>query len=566
MASTSAFAQDEENLGTEVVNVVKPYTPEIGEAFKVKSTPQLNDSVNMVKKKVTYGIFSVPVASTFTPEKGQAAEVEKAKPVKLYDNYTTLGFGTYGSVLAEFYSNFEVDRNKNFGIYLNHNSSQGNIDGVELDSKFYDTDLNMNYSSYDRDLNWRTDLDLEHGFYNWYGIDTATLMDEAVIKNIEPGHNFFGGAISGNLDINEGFFEGGKAKLQYFGDSFSSSEIRAVVMPRINFPITDEHLFLDLKLDYVNGKFDRNYVNSQEINYSQLNVSASPSLQILRDDLTLNLGVSAALNMDGERSETNIFLYPRVTASYRVVDEFFIAYAGIEGELQQNTYRDFAKENPFISPTIDSIRPTDQQYDSYIGIKGKLSSNLSYNLRGSYIAQNDKALFKYNPRYDDGAGSTGNEGYQFGNSFNVVFDDVETFSFFGELNYDLSNLKLRINAEAFTYDTTYEEEAWNLPDFKASFYADYQIDEHWFTGAQLFYVGERKDEFNITGPAITENPYTVTLGSYFDANLHLGYRFNDQLSIFARGNNLLNNNYQRWMNFPVQGIQAIAGATYKFDW
>ena len=120
-----AQAQDKGNLGTEVVNVVKPYTPEIGDAFKVKATPALNDSLNTAKKKVTYGIFSVPVASTFTPAKGKAAQVEKAKPVKLYDNYARLGFGTYTTALAEFYSNFEIDRDSNFGIYLNHNSSQG---------------------------------------------------------------------------------------------------------------------------------------------------------------------------------------------------------------------------------------------------------------------------------------------------------------------------------------------------------------------------------------------------------------------------------------------------------
>ncbi len=41
-------AQEKDNLGTEVVNVVKPYTPEIGDAFKVKATPALNDSVNLL--------------------------------------------------------------------------------------------------------------------------------------------------------------------------------------------------------------------------------------------------------------------------------------------------------------------------------------------------------------------------------------------------------------------------------------------------------------------------------------------------------------------------------------
>ena len=62
-----SVAQEKENLGTEVVNIVKPYSPTISDAFKVKETPKLNDSTNTEKKEVNYSIFSVPVASTFTP-------------------------------------------------------------------------------------------------------------------------------------------------------------------------------------------------------------------------------------------------------------------------------------------------------------------------------------------------------------------------------------------------------------------------------------------------------------------------------------------------------------------
>ncbi len=57
----------------------------------------------------------------------------------------------------------------------------------------------------------------------------------------------------------------------------------------------------------------------------------------------------------------------------------------------------------------------------------------------------------------------------------------------------------------------------------------------------------------------------VQLDSFFDANAHFGYRFNEQLSIFAKASNLANNQYQRWANFRVQGLQVLAGATYKFD-
>jgi len=60
-------------------------------------------------------------------------------------------------------------------------------------------------------------------------------------------------------------------------------------------------------------------------------------------------------------------------------------------------------------------------------------------------------------------------------------------------------------------------------------------------------------------------PVNVTLDSYFDANAHLGYKINDQLSVFGKVNNIANQGYERWLNFPVQSIQVLAGATYQFD-
>ena len=105
-----------------------------------------------------------------------------------------------------------------------------------------------------------------------------------------------------------------------------------------------------------------------------------------------------------------------------------------------------------------------------------------------------------------------------------------------------------------------------MPTYKSSLFADYQISEKWYAGTTLFLVGERKDELDVTGPFIVTEPQIMTLDSYFDANAHLGYRFNDQLSAFGRVNNILDNSYNKWLNTPVQGIQVLLGATYKFDW
>ena len=100
----ASFSQvKDENIGSEVVNIVKAYTPTISDAFKVKETPVLEDEDNMQKEEIKYNIFSFPVASTFTPAKGKAAAVDKSEREKIYRNYATLGFGNYATANAELF-------------------------------------------------------------------------------------------------------------------------------------------------------------------------------------------------------------------------------------------------------------------------------------------------------------------------------------------------------------------------------------------------------------------------------------------------------------------------------
>jgi outer membrane cobalamin receptor len=184
---------------------------------------------------------------------------------------------------------------------------------------------------------------------------------------------------------------------------------------------------------------------------------------------------------------------------------------------------------------------------------------VAYNVRASYGKDENRALFQAN--YTNLL-APGLEGYQFGNSFNVLYDDVNTLAFFAELKVEISNqFSLGINGTYSNYSTDRQEEAWNLPELQASVFSDFNITEKLYGGASIFYVGERKDLYN--SPLTFEK---ITLDGYVDANLHFGYRFTDRLSAFVKGSNLFGDNYQKWMNFPVQGIQGLAGVTYKFDW
>ena len=117
----TAFAQKkDENICTEVVNVVKPYTPTISDAFKVKETPVIEDVEDTKKEEIKYNIFSFPVASTFAPAKGKAAAVDKEKKEKLFNNYATLGVGNYGTVNAELFVTQNLEDSRYIGGMLRH--------------------------------------------------------------------------------------------------------------------------------------------------------------------------------------------------------------------------------------------------------------------------------------------------------------------------------------------------------------------------------------------------------------------------------------------------------------
>jgi len=555
-----AFTQKkDENIGTEVVNVVKPYTPTISDAFKVKETPSLDDEETQKKENIKYTIFSFPVASTFAPAKGKAAGVDKSPQEKIFSNYLTLAAGNYGTVNAELFVTENVSNTDYFGGMLRHSSSQGGIDGVVLDDKFMNTTLDLTYGSRTNTMNWNADLGYQHQIYNWYGFYPGTITPEtlATIDEQQTYHTLY---VGGRLGLKNVLKES-SVKFTRFWDAFGSGENRFVAKPSLEFDIVEQKIKADFVLDYISGSFDKNIVGNAGIKYGFTNVGFQPSIKIQKDDLTVNAGVGFFYSAAQEQGESKFFIYPQVTGSYRVVGDLMIFYAGLEGGLKQNSFRDFAQENFFVSPTL-LVAPTDQQYDIYVGLKGKLANSVSYNIRGSYLNEDNRALFKSNG-YEE---LVGFEGYQYGNSFNVVYDKLKTVSFFGELRADFSkNVAFGINGTFSSYSTDVENEAWNLPALKIGTNLDVNITQKWYAGANLFFVGERKDFAHFASLTQPTFDTEVTLDSYFDLNAHVGYKHSERLTFFLKGNNLANQDYQRWLNYPVQGLQVLGGANYKFD-
>lgn len=571
-AYSSVMAQKkDENIGTEVVNVVKPYSASISDAFKVKETPVTDDEESLKKEEIKYTIFSFPVASTFTPAKGKAAGVDKPKKEKLFSNYATLGFGNYGRVIGELFVTEQLSKSDYVGGMLRHHSSQGGIKEVVLDDKFYNTSLDLTYGSQMRDFNWNADIGYQHQVYNWYGINQDFFQqDELFYSKIDPSHTYHNFYLAGKIGFEDSFFRKAEVKFNRFWDNFDSGENRFYVKPSFAIDVMETTVNTNVIVDYVSGSFESDYLNFAEMKYGFTNFGLNPSVKLNSDDWAFDLGLSLFYSADLENSNSKFFIYPNITASYKLVGDLMIFYAGADGNLQQNTYRDFTNENPFLAPNL-VIAPTSKQFDIFAGLKGKLAGNISYNVRGSYVNENDRAFFTglsflepIDPNQLDEI-----EPYELGNSFSVYYDDLKTLSLFGEVKADLSkNISAGINGKFSSFSPKLSDDALNLPAIEFGANVDFTITEKWFGGMNMFFVGERKDRktiiTDINNPIFSE-VRTITLDSYLDMNANVGYKFNERLTLFLKGNNLFNQAYERWMNFPAQQIQVVLGANYKFD-
>ncbi len=581
LCSQISIAQKkDENIGTEIVNVVKAYTPTISDAFKVKETPTLDDEDNSKKEVIQYSIFSFPVASTFAPSKGKAAGVENGAKEKLFTNYATLAAGNYGTINAELFVTQTLENGDYIGAMLRHLSSLGRIKNVELENNFSNTALDATYGSKSNNISWNGDLGYQRQTYNWYGLDpslyenlTADIKD-VFLNKINPKQTFQNIYIGGRIAIGESVFKDATIKFSHFSDAFSSTENRLIIKPTFQFDVMDVKLKTNFVLDYLNGSFQKDYFDTASLKNGYTNFGFQPSFKINKDDFSVNFGIgifySMAIETLNSESKNKLFVYPNITGSYKVVDDLMIAYAGAEGELKQNTYQDFAQENFFVSPTL-IVTPTDQKFDIYVGLKGKLANAIGYNIRGSIKNEDNKALFKNNV-FDFSNSNT--SGYANGNSFGVVYGNLKTVSFFGELKADFSkNISIGVNGTLSSYAIKNEKEAWNLPGIQLSSFIDYTINSKWYANAKVFFVGERKDQLVIKATTIQpwntlplpEKNESISLNSFFDLNAQVGYKHNERLTFFLKGNNLASQNYQRWLNYPVQGLQVLAGANYKFD-
>ena len=274
-------------------------------------------------------------------------------------------------------------------------------------------------------------------------------------------------------------------------------------------------------------------------------ININPYFSTILDVLKLNIGFNTFIEAS---DSSKVHFYPNANFNVNIFINIFVVYGGITNELKRNNMIDLSAENPFINTSLPYL----YSYTSskvYGGLKGCISSYLSFNLSVSKSSMNDMPLF------------VSDTTSKLLNRFTVVYDKVGVFNTHTEITYQKAEkFKLLLASNFYQYYTTNELQAWHKPSMDVKLSMNYNLKDKIIVKADVIaYNGSyAKVIDNSSLPKVT----ALKLKGTVDVNLGVEYRYSKIISAFINFNNVAAVKYKQWYNYPNYGFTALAGLTY----
>lgn len=524
------------------VEVVKPYEPTVSDANKISILPQVKDSV-IIRPSFNYNIVPMMVSTEYNVPSINAAKMLAMPIPKLYKSYLKLGYGNYTSPLAEVYINSLRSKKYTAGIFLRHQSSKGNVT-LENDRSVYggysETSAEVFGKRFLKKSYLFADAGVRGNTVYRYGYDPT--LNILPLENGDIRQSYF----LANVNTGIHSLNTDSSKLTYhIGLGYNYFKERE---KRIENNIKINGQFNKLyqgKMFGINTSFDllkRNDMLDSTGNSNSLFV-LNPWIGISSQDYRLQLGFNA--NFDKQDGTLKPHIYPKAEFQFNVVKDVLIPYVGISGQIKNHSYRDIAFENPFINPHL-LVKNSNVKTSFYGGVKGSLGAKASYVLKidlshidNQYFFVNDTTI-------------------RLRNQFTVVYDNVDLFTGYAEINYDFSeSLLFGVKGNIYKYTLDKEQYAWHKPTYDLTFSSKYNLRNKILVNLDVLALGKRyAKEFSKT---LTSKE----LSGIVDFNIGLEYRYTKILSGWIHFNNITAAKYYTWNQYPAQRFNLMLGFTYS---
>jgi hypothetical protein len=304
----------------------------------------------------------------------------------------------------------------------------------------------------------------------------------------------------------------------------------------------------------ING--DLSFISFQDsLSYSRPLVQVTPAYELTLDRLAISVGATLGYSGDTIRDVSQFKVYPAVRVGYTVLEDKFVVYGGLGGALQRVTMYDLTTENPWLAPN-QRVADTHRGPTVFFGLSATPARALEVNVK--VTLSNDRNLYFYNNSRRDST------------KFDLVYDKKATqlVNIHGEIIYNAAEkTRVGFKADYNGYNVKTLAESFHRPAFQSVLFATHNVYDKLLLGAELYtYSASYGSSYRRPGGSLglPRREYVRATDSVVDLNLRGDYRIMENLSIFVLGNNLLGRKYERFLNYPVKGINVLAGVTYDF--
>lgn len=578
-SAIAATAQRDTSL-TREVEVTKAFKPTISDVYKINEMPKIDETEHQ-QPKFDYNIYSQPILNTFSVTPLKAATVKNAQKKDTGYGLIRAGIGNYNKPYAEFFFNNVNSKNSIFGIYAKHLSSHGKVTlegGDKVDAPYSKNEAEIYYKHNFSKSILSVDVDYKHDGFNYYGypldpIPSILLEENQTITYQGNKQTFSKGGLNVNLkditaEMDDPAFNF-NFKYHYFGTKTEQREHFGEFDMDLQKPLDTGTLLADAGVTFVQADNILNHVSDTTGKRTQTQIFVKPAWYYEGKTVNVTVGLNAWFIMDNNMDAV-AKITPNIRVNYMPVKDVFKLYVGIDGNYINNHYSKIAYENPFVDPMHD-VKNSFEKIHFYGGIDGKFSSKTNFKISVDYSMIDDKPLYYLNEYYYTEQPVSHNP-LIVNNTFDILYDDINLLKFNLEIFHTSSEkLNLLLSGNYYTYKLDFQTEAWNMPDWDATFSLDYKITEQLSIGADIYLIGERKaliiENSGYAGFFSANNApkyKSNNLDTTFDLNVNANYQITQKFSVFAQLNNFGFQQYQRWFGYPVQSFNALVGVSYAF--
>ena len=561
LSLVSVFAQ---GLNQSLV-LIRPYEPSVTDAQKITALPNLRDSFS-IKPSFDYFIKTKRFDTRFDVSPITPARLQPIPQPKLYHGYIKVGAGTIPNALAEVALNTTRNRDYAAGALFRFDRAGGKVkldNDKKVDAGYNDIYAKIFGRKFLRSALLYGDLSASGQTAYNYGYDTNAVYDvgNPIDTTFAQGdirkRYFFADA---NVGMRSSHFK--TSQLNYdvqLGYKFAHNKLNEDYTPQDYIPEPNSDGYAKYSENAVNFKMrvDNNmfggilkfdsYSRSTAFDSLRNNfaLDINPWFMLDNDSVRLKVGMRLSMYKEGDKN-LQYGIFPDIEFQFTLLKDIFIPFVGIDGYLQPNTYRNMIMENPFITPGL-AVPISKTKLQIYAGLKGTLTTKLSYYLRADFINTEKEYFFVNDTAYS-----------RVQNYFTVITDDLTVVRFKGELYFNpVESVDLGVKANFYKYQPTAEKYAWHRPKYTIDFTAKYNMRNKIIGNLDVMCIGKRYAK------AFYDDDNDFTLDSVVAINLGAEYRYTKSLSFFVKLNNLTGAKYQRWNFYPSQRFNIMAGFTYS---